>query len=95
MVLAESVSLLWPRGEPTGTTRQWQSSAVNDLGLDSIIRALNVDGKHEKAIRSVILSPCMDAETIYYRQEIIEDLLSMPDLLQQLMDLLPAADTVI
>ncbi len=89
MSTAESVSLLWPRGESTSINRQWQNSAVNDLGLENVVRALDVDGKHEKAIKAVILSPCTDAETIYYRQEIIEDLLSIPELLQQLMDLLP------
>jgi hypothetical protein len=83
-----SISLLWPRGEPT-TARHWQENAVVDLGLEGIITALNVDGKHEREMKAIILTPCEDVETIAYRQEIIEDLLAAPELLHQFNQLLP------
>lgn len=84
----QNTSLLWPHGEPINS-REWQDSAVTDLGLDGIIKTLNVDARHEREIKRIVLTPCDDAETIIYRQEIIDDLLSTPDLLAHFTDLLP------
>src|ERR1044072_3791279 len=82
-------SLLWPQGDPATSARQWQESTVVDLGLEGLINVLNVDGKHDRDIKRIILTPCDDVETIRYRQEIIEDLLAAPELLQHFTKLLP------
>ena len=78
MVDVTQVSLLWPHGEPKTSARDWQSTSEADLGLDSLTSALNTDGKHDGSIRAILLNLCDDAETIRYRQEIIEDLLRTP-----------------
>ncbi len=83
------ISLLWPHGEPISTPRNWQSASISDLGLEPVISALNIDGKHADAMKGILLSLCDDAETISYRQEIIEDLLRTPDLIKHFEDLLP------
>jgi DNA mismatch repair protein MutS len=89
MLRVEPISLLWPRGEPAPDATHWLAAAAADLGLEGIGKALNFDGKHERSMRTVILTPCGDAETIRYRQEIIDDLLTIPELLGHFRDLLP------
>jgi DNA mismatch repair protein MutS len=94
MVDVTHVSLLWPHGEPTTSTRNWQSTSIADLGLDSLTSALNIDGKHDGSIRAILLNLCDDADTIRYRQEIIEDLLRAPELLEHFQALLPMVSDV-
>ena len=82
-------SLLWPDGSPTPGTKPWQTTTATDLGLEHLINALNVDGRHERDMKAIVLTACNDADTIYYRQEVIEDLLSMPNVLEQFKAALP------
>jgi DNA mismatch repair protein MutS len=89
MSTAAHFSLLWPQGEPTTAPNPWQPAIVADLGLEHIIRALNEDGRHERDIKAIFLTPCDDAETIYYRQAIIEDFLNAPELTRAFKELLP------
>src|SRR5690606_19046794 len=59
-----------------------------DLHLDSMIRALSIEGRYERHIREILLSSCTDARVIAYRQEIIEDLLRSPHLVTRLEEAL-------
>lgn len=55
-----------------------------DLNLDSIVRALCIDGRYERTAREIIHNPAGDARVIVYRQEIIDDLLRSPGLVERL-----------
>jgi hypothetical protein len=83
------ISLLWVNGLKPAIERHWQPTSIADLGLDLIINALNIDGKHGAVLKSVLMGLNDDLDTIRYRQEIIEDLLSVPALFSQLEALLP------
>lgn len=83
------ISLLWQQGVPITKPRDWQSTAFADLGLENLISALNIDGKHQREIKTILMALCDDPDTIAYRQEILDDLLASPQLLQQFGDVLP------
>jgi hypothetical protein len=83
------VSLLWPDGESKALQRHWQSTSVADLGLESLISVLDLDGKHGQWIEAILMSLCDDAKSIRYRQEIFDDLVNIPGLAPQFRDLLP------
>jgi DNA mismatch repair protein MutS len=55
-------------------------SAIFDLDLESTITGLALDSSHKKYIRDILLGLCPDPEVIGYRQDVIEDLLRVPDL---------------
>jgi DNA mismatch repair protein MutS len=86
---AEVISLLWPNGTPSTTVRHWHANSVADLGLDIVISTLNFDGRHADSVKSILLFLTDDGETIHFRQEILSDFLSHPDLLEQFEDILP------
>jgi hypothetical protein len=51
-----------------------------DLGLAPIIRALDYDGRHARFVAGVLAELAADRATIAYRQDILADLLRLPDL---------------
>ncbi|HEX9370306.1 MAG TPA: hypothetical protein VF897_04845, partial [Roseiflexaceae bacterium] len=90
MTLAESVavSLLYPTGfQPAPVGRPAPAEA--DLGLASIVRALDYDGRHSRFVAGVLAELCDDPRTIGYRQEILADLLRLPGLAAGLAGVLP------
>lgn len=60
-----------------------------DLGLVPIIHALDIDGQHSRFITQVLARLSRDPATIRYRQHILDDLLQIPDLVEQIATLLP------
>jgi DNA mismatch repair protein MutS len=85
MAALEPISLLWPENAPRSESSGYKMA---DLHLDSIIRALSVEGRYERHIRAILLAPNADARVIAYRQEIIEDLLHSPHLVTRLQEAL-------
>jgi hypothetical protein len=85
MAALEPISLLWPENAPRPESGGYKMA---DLHLDSIVRALSIEGRYERHIREILLTPNADARVIAYRQEIIEDLLRSPNLITRLEEAL-------
>src|SRR4249920_909113 len=60
-----------------------------DLGLAPIIRALDFDGRHSRFVGSVLAELCDDPAVIGYRQDLLENLLRLPDLVASIAVVLP------
>src|SRR4051794_34776396 len=82
------VSLLWPP-EHSRDTVVLSAATMTDLALDHIVRALDETGRYERMIRSVLCEPCRDPAVISYRQDILADLLTLPELTAALREVLP------
>src|SRR5690349_14576109 len=81
-------SLLYPPGaSPRPTPRPAPNEA--DLGLASIIRALDYDGRHGRFVASVLAELNDDPAVIGYRQAALDDLLRLPALAAGCATLLP------
>src|SRR4051812_20064743 len=81
-------SLLHPHA---GTTRSSARTAPSeaDLGLAPIIRALDFDGRHGRFVASVLAELCDAPTVISYRQDLLDDLLRLPDLVTKFASILP------
>ena len=60
-----------------------------DLGLAPIIRALDFDGRHGRFVAGVLAELCDDPAVIGYRQDLLDDLLRLPDLVANIAGMLP------
>src|SRR4051812_880575 len=60
-----------------------------DLGLAPIIRALDFDGRHSRFVAGVLAELCDDPAVIGYRQDLLDDLLRLPDLVANVAGTLP------
>jgi hypothetical protein len=60
-----------------------------DLGLAPIIRALDFDGRHGRFVSGVLAELCDDQAVIGYRQDVLDDLLRQPDLVEGIAAMLP------
>ncbi len=84
------VSLLFPadHAERAGF-QHWGKNAPGDLGLERLAKALSYGQKYEKAVKNQLLQLCPDPTVISYRQEVLQDFLDQPGLVQHLADCLP------
>ncbi len=81
-------SLLYPvAGALHSSNRPAPSEA--DLGLAPIIRALDYDGRHGRFVGGVLAELCNDSATIGYRQDLLDDLLRLPNLVANIVGMLP------
>src|SRR4029079_4308203 len=81
-------SLLHPVAGTTHTSGRLAPSEA-DLGLAPIIRALDFDGRHGRFVGAVLAELCDDPAVIGYRQDILDDLLRLPDLVIKIAGILP------
>ncbi|MBK9713577.1 MAG: hypothetical protein IPO81_20100 [Kouleothrix sp.] len=81
-------SLLYP-AEPPAQTGGRHASGEVDLGLASIVRALDYDGRHARFVAGVLAELCADPAAIVYRQDILDDLLRLPEVAAGLAAMLP------
>jgi hypothetical protein len=81
-------SLLHPPGVPARTSGGSAPSEA-DLGLAPIIRALDFDGRHGRFVAGVLAELCDDPAVIRYRQDLLDDLLRLPDLAASIAAVLP------
>jgi hypothetical protein len=81
-------SLLYPGGAgATSVSRPAPSEA--DLGLASIVRALDFDGRHSRFVAGVLAELCADPPVIAYRQHVLADLLRLPGLAAAFASVMP------
>jgi hypothetical protein len=81
-------SLIHPAGGPARSSGRSAPSEA-DLGLGPIIRALDFDGRHGRFVAGVLAELCDNLEVIRYRQDVLDDLLRLPDLGRQIAGMLP------
>jgi hypothetical protein len=84
----DSISLLDPAGRREEQVGLEQRSAV-DLDIDSTIEALCEHPDQRQTVRRILHALCRDADTIRYRQEVLDDLLADDRLAAGLEELLP------
>ncbi|MBN1401450.1 MAG: hypothetical protein JXA74_11475 [Anaerolineae bacterium] len=65
------------------------SHAIADLELERLVDALSMHARYRDAVRRTLLALCCDEETIRYRQEILADLSTLPELAEAFSELLP------
>lgn len=82
-------SLLWPPGFQPSSSGGRPAPSEADLGLSSIIQALDLDGRHSRFIASTLLALPTDPRLITYRQDVLEDLLRLPALAEDCQAILP------
>ncbi len=90
-------SLLYPReaaANSQGVQCELNAAAQHDLGIDSIITGFTHNREQQNEIRKMLCLLIHDPETIRYRQDILEDLLANPGLVERLEFLFPAMDTL-
>ncbi|MFN8504191.1 MutS-related protein [Kouleothrix sp.] len=81
-------SLLYPPGGARAPSGHPAPSEA-DLGLASIARALDYDGRHSRFVAAVLAELNTDPATIRFRQDVLADLLANPDLAARCAALLP------
>ena len=81
-------SLLHPVVGATHTSGRPAPSEA-DLGLAPIIRALDFDGRHGRFVAGVLAELCDDPAVIGYRQDLLDDLLRLPNLVANIASMLP------
>ncbi len=81
------VSLMQPVGSPSAsaTAVTW----AQDLGLDDLIRAFNVSARHAPFIRQTLTALISDPVVIGWRQDVLNDFLHNPSLVERVNELLP------
>ncbi|MGQ0602322.1 MAG: MutS-related protein [Anaerolineales bacterium] len=87
-----ALSLLWPPTLArafTSRRSRWLDGATTNLGLADLTRALSGGFAHHNFIEGLLLDLCSHADVIRYRQDVLDDLLRLPDLTAQFQTLLP------
>jgi DNA mismatch repair protein MutS len=88
-----SFSLLWPSGKKTGTVKIRKQSAV-DLDIQKLVDFMAFDAKHRESLGNTLNSLCLDADTINYRFDILDDLIRFPVLVDCLRALIPVLNNL-
>lgn len=81
------LSLLCPTPAPPRSRSP--AAWADDLALEPLVRALSLSATYQGAVRGVLTDLCDDQATIRYRQDLLADLLALPELAAQLEALLP------
>lgn len=79
-----SLSLLWPGTPPPPRT----AYDLADLHLQHLVDVLTINPKYRRDMQTILHNPVMDEATLRYRQDVIDDLLRIPDVTQRLTELL-------
>ncbi len=86
------LSLLWPDESYKSSNCYFINESDNlteDLNLEYINKVLSIDNRHKVDIKFLSSIITDDPKVIKYRQEIINDLLRFPELVESLTNLLP------
>jgi hypothetical protein len=84
---SDPISLLYPPGAAPPAGRSALDEA--DLGLAPVVRALDVDGRHGRFVAGVLAELNDDPRVIAYRQDVLDDLLRLPELAAAIGAVLP------
>jgi hypothetical protein len=87
---SDSLGLLYPAEVERRPVAAAGRPEEADLGLATIVRALDVDGRHSRFVGGVLAELTTDTRIIAHRQEVLDDLLRMPDLATAIGAALPA-----
>jgi DNA mismatch repair protein MutS len=77
IVLTLGFSLLWPKGRQRDTVKL-NRECIIDLETEKLINFLSIDSKNQEFVGDIFTLLCQDTETISYRLDIIDDLLTFP-----------------
>ncbi len=83
------VSLLRPPGVGQNDGNTLTAPDEADLGLASIVRALDIDGRHNRTVSHILGELNSNPVIIAYRQEVLHELLRLPELVEQFSRVLP------
>jgi hypothetical protein len=84
-----TLSLLWPESRPVTTGGTPVNRSDTDLALGAIVPALDFDGRHRSFIWRILSELNSNPQVINYRQQMLEDLLRLPKLVEGFSKLLP------
>ena len=87
-------SLLWPAGRHYEREANLTRAAGRDLDLAFLVRAFDLDRSRQDMILNVLEALHRDPEVILYRQAVLTDLLSFPQLAARLERLLPVTEAL-
>ncbi len=94
---SEDFSLLYPPGlrpDQQDLFLELDSVARHDLDIDHIIFAFTSDREHRKEIQRLFSRLSCDPGVISYRQDVLDDLVGNPLLVERLTSLLPVIDSL-
>jgi DNA mismatch repair ATPase MutS len=94
---SKEFSLLWPGGTMTAmecARTRLDPGSAKDLGLPFLSRAFTSKAEYQREILELLSTLCQDLEVIRYRQEVLQDLLDNPRLVEKLEALLPIMDAL-
>ena len=85
------MSLLYPSEYHSlnAPTDEPNKNYLTDLGLQTIVNALDLDGRHSRFVQQVLTQLATEPAVITYRQDVLADLLRLPALVTTLTALLP------
>ena len=83
------VSLLFPPQVPACGSRIGTPN-FDDLGITSIVRALDIDQRHSRFIAGILGTLEQNPITLHYRQAALAELLAHPTFVEQLAAILPS-----
>lgn len=87
---ANPISLLYPpQYQHSPPTSDLSTQYYTDLGFQTIVNALDLDGRHSRFVQQVLTELATEPAVIIYRQDILADLLRLPVLVTNLTALLP------
>ncbi len=95
--VSASVSLLYPPGisaNQPDSLLELSPAAIHDLGIDRIVAAFTSDRDHQKEIERIFSQLPIDPDVISYRQDILDDLLANPDVVEKIVLLFPMIDSL-
>ena len=91
-------SLLYPPGinlDNPSIFFELGPAAQHDLGVDQIAAAFTADQEQQREIRKLLSQLLFDPDVISYRQEVVEDLIRNPELVERLASLFPVIDSLV
>ncbi|MBP5260676.1 MAG: DNA mismatch repair protein [Clostridiales bacterium] len=85
-----TVSLIYPAADAEYKTMS--DTAAHDLGLDSIVKQVAEDPKEQQMVLRVLTKMTSNKEVAKYRQEVFDDMIRLPEMRAQLLDLMNQID---
>lgn len=96
-LLPRDHSLLWPSDTRPmqGQKRHWPGNSIRDTGLAELLQHLQqASGASSAVLSEALLDLCTDPSVIFYRQEVLEDVLQNPNLARGLQEVIPHITTL-
>jgi hypothetical protein len=90
-------SLLWPGETLTAeecAREMLEPGAAMDLGLPFLAQAFTSKVEYQKEILEILSILCQDMDVIHYRQEVLQDLVDHPRLVERFETLFPVIDAL-